>query len=151
MRQQKEYIKKYLYKFYNISVKIKRTFYSIKNRINPLTKSNTYIIMVKVTLYGQTALFCSAVFLPGMFSEKSVIILNNYSMILPSYSIGEDVYQKIEEFCAPYDTKAVMIGGKTALGAAEEKIRSSLASIDHGRYMVRRRILIRECFRIIRK
>ncbi len=60
--------------------------------------------------------------------DKDVNIMDNYSMILPSYSIGSDVYSKIPQFCAPYGKTAVMIGGHKALAAAEDKIRASVSS-----------------------
>jgi glycerol dehydrogenase len=48
--------------------------------------------------------------------------MNNYSMHLPSYSIGENVYNKIPEICEPYGKKVVAIGGKKAMAAARDKI-----------------------------
>lgn len=58
--------------------------------------------------------------------------MENYSLHLPSYSIGEDVYQKIGEICAPFGTKAVVIGGEKAMAAAKEKILAAVktASIE---------------------
>ena len=41
--------------------------------------------------------------------------LENYEMYLPSYSIGDRIYDKIPEICLPFGKKAVIIGGKTAL------------------------------------
>ncbi len=52
--------------------------------------------------------------------------MENYSLHLPSYSIGEDVYQKIGEICTPFGTKAVVIGGEKAMAAAKEKILAAL-------------------------
>lgn len=49
--------------------------------------------------------------------------------MLPSYSVGGKVYDKIEEICAPFGKKAVIIGGKTALSAAEGKIRGASGSV----------------------
>ena len=34
----------------------------------------------------------------------------------PNYTIGEDAYTDIAEVCAPYGTKAAVIGGNRALG-----------------------------------
>ena len=36
--------------------------------------------------------------------------MENYSMHLPSYSIGDKVYNKIPEICEPYGTKVIAIG-----------------------------------------
>lgn len=48
--------------------------------------------------------------------------MDNYSIYLPSYSIGEHVYHKIPEVCEPYGTKVVAIGGHQAMQAAKKKI-----------------------------
>ncbi|MDO4554339.1 MAG: iron-containing alcohol dehydrogenase family protein [Lachnospiraceae bacterium] len=50
------------------------------------------------------------------------MLLNNYEMNLPSYSIGQEIYKNIPEKCAPYGKKVLIIGGKKALAAAEAKI-----------------------------
>lgn len=55
------------------------------------------------------------------------MLLENYEMNLPSYSIGNQVYEKIGKICRPYGTKAVIIGGKKAMHAASEKIKKSAA------------------------
>ena len=54
--------------------------------------------------------------------------LNNYEMNLPSYSIGEKVYEHIPAICEPYGKKALIIGGEQARKAAEEKIREAISS-----------------------
>lgn len=51
--------------------------------------------------------------------------MENYSMHLPSYSIGDKVYEKIPAICEPYGTKAVIIGGYKAMAAAKEKIQKA--------------------------
>lgn len=48
--------------------------------------------------------------------------MENYSMHLPSYSIGDKVYDKISAICEPYGTKAVVIGGHKAMAVAKDKI-----------------------------
>lgn len=45
-----------------------------------------------------------------------------YSIFLPSYSIGDDVYKKIPGICEAYGKKAVVIGGKTAIAKARESL-----------------------------
>ncbi len=45
--------------------------------------------------------------------------MSEYSVFLPSYSIGEDVYKKIPEICKSYGKKAVVVGGKTAMEKAK--------------------------------
>ena len=48
--------------------------------------------------------------------------MENYSIIVPPYTVGPDSYKKIPEYCSLYGTKAVVIGGKKAMNAAREKI-----------------------------
>ena len=57
------------------------------------------------------------------------MFLNNYSMTLPNYTIGERAYEQIPTFCGKHGSTAVMIGGKTALAKAAEKIRSYAGEI----------------------
>ena len=52
--------------------------------------------------------------------------MDNYSIHLPSYSIGDKVYDKIPEICEPYGTKVIVIGGKKAMAAAKEKIEEAI-------------------------
>lgn len=47
---------------------------------------------------------------------------------LPNYTIGTDAYDAINEIVKAYGTKAVMIGGKTALQKAGSKIKASLTN-----------------------
>ena len=55
--------------------------------------------------------------------------MNNYSMTLPNYTIGERAYEQVPTFCEKYGSTAVMIGGKTALAKAAEKIRLNAGEI----------------------
>jgi glycerol dehydrogenase-like iron-containing ADH family enzyme len=50
----------------------------------------------------------------------------NQSIFLPNYTIGTNAYAKINEIVKEYGTKAVLIGGKTALAKAEDKIKAAL-------------------------
>ena len=50
--------------------------------------------------------------------------LENYDVHLPSYSIGDKIYDKIGPVCESYGKTVLLIGGKRALAAAEEKIRA---------------------------
>lgn len=49
-------------------------------------------------------------------------MLENYSIFLPQYSIGNQVYEKIGEICTSCGKSAVIIGGKKALEAAGSRI-----------------------------
>lgn len=46
--------------------------------------------------------------------------MENYSIYLPSYSIGEDIYRKIPEVCEPYGRRIVAVGGKRAIASVKE-------------------------------
>lgn len=52
--------------------------------------------------------------------------MENYSISLPSYSIGDKVYNKIGEICSPFGKNAVCIGGKTAISKVKELITESV-------------------------
>ncbi|MDO4978158.1 MAG: iron-containing alcohol dehydrogenase family protein [Eubacteriales bacterium] len=56
--------------------------------------------------------------------------LDNYEMHLPSYSIGDHIYDKIANVCKDYGQKVLMIGGRKGLAAAEDKIRKYIADSD---------------------
>lgn len=51
--------------------------------------------------------------------------MDNYTMLMPNYSIGAEVYSKIDEYCKEHGRKVVIIGGKTALSKAETLIRKA--------------------------
>ena len=59
--------------------------------------------------------------------------MENYSIYLPSYSIGPAVYEKIPEICSPYGRRAVVVGGERAMAAVkillEEAVRDSVIEI----------------------
>ena len=46
--------------------------------------------------------------------------MTDYSITLPSYSIGEQVYKQIPTVCAPFGATAVVIGGHKAIAAVRE-------------------------------
>lgn len=54
------------------------------------------------------------------------MILANYELNLPNYSIGDRVYEQIKEKCVPYGTQILVIGGKRAMKAIEEKLESTI-------------------------
>lgn len=56
--------------------------------------------------------------------------MENYSISLPSYSIGDRVYDKIGEICSPFGKKVVCIGGKTAMSKVKELIAESVAATE---------------------
>ena len=51
----------------------------------------------------------------------------NYSLFLPSYSVGADCYKEIENVVKPYGRKAVVIGGKTAMEKARQALLDGVA------------------------
>ena len=48
--------------------------------------------------------------------------LENYEVHLPSYSIGDKIYEKIGPVCESYGKKVLVIGGRKALAAAYDKL-----------------------------
>ena len=52
--------------------------------------------------------------------------MQNYSMMLPHYSIGAEIYSNIPKFCKPYGSKIVAIGGHTAMSAAKADIEKAI-------------------------
>lgn len=48
--------------------------------------------------------------------------MQNYSMLLPHYSIGAEIYNNIPKFCLPHGKKIVAIGGHKAMNAARPEI-----------------------------
>ena len=56
--------------------------------------------------------------------------MENYSVVIPSYTVGPESYKKIPEFCRLYGKKAVVIGGERAMAAAKEKLLKALEGSD---------------------
>lgn len=56
--------------------------------------------------------------------------MENYSIIIPSYTTGPEAYKKIPEYCRLYGARAVVIGGKKAMAAAREKLLAAVADSD---------------------
>ena len=56
--------------------------------------------------------------------------MENYSVVIPSYTVGPESYKKIPEFCGLYGKKAVVIGGERAMEAAKEKMLKALEGSD---------------------
>ena len=46
--------------------------------------------------------------------------MENYSIYLPSYSIGDEVYSKIPQICEPYGKRIAAIGGRKAIASVRE-------------------------------
>lgn len=65
--------------------------------------------------------------------------MENYSILIPSYTVGPEAYQKVPEYCGAYGKTAVVIGGEKAMAAAREKLLaatagSGIAILDFVRY-----------------
>ena len=52
--------------------------------------------------------------------------LENYEVHLPSYSIGDKIYDKIGPVCESYGKTVLVIGGRRALEAAYDKIKAAV-------------------------
>ncbi len=48
--------------------------------------------------------------------------MENYSILIPSYTVGPEAYEQIPRYCALYGHKAVVIGGHKAMSAARGKL-----------------------------
>jgi glycerol dehydrogenase len=56
------------------------------------------------------------------------MILENYEINLPCYSIGDKIYEGIGRICGPYGKKILVIGGRRAMAAAKPKLEAATAS-----------------------
>lgn len=54
--------------------------------------------------------------------------MNNYSVVLPSYSIGDNCLSLVEKICSASGSKAVVVGGKTAVSKIKDDLISALAN-----------------------
>lgn len=52
--------------------------------------------------------------------------MENYTMMLPRYSIGTEIYSHIPEFCCPYGKTVIAIGGHKAMAAAKPGIDAAI-------------------------
>lgn len=48
--------------------------------------------------------------------------MENYSIIIPSYTVGPEAYKEIPKYCKRCGRRAVVIGGHKAMAAAREKL-----------------------------
>ena len=56
--------------------------------------------------------------------------MENYSIIIPSYTVGPDAYRDIPRYCRLYGKTAVVIGGQKAMAAAKEKLLAAIQDSD---------------------
>ena len=56
--------------------------------------------------------------------------MDNYSVIIPSYTVGPKAYSEIPRYCSLYGRTAVVIGGEKAMAAAKEKLLAAVAGSD---------------------
>ena len=53
--------------------------------------------------------------------------MENYSILVPSYTVGPEAYKKIPDYCGVYGRTAVVIGGEKAMAAAKDKLLAAVA------------------------
>lgn len=53
--------------------------------------------------------------------------MESYSVFLPSYSVGPDVYDLVPSVCEPYGKTVVVVGGKTAMMKTKSLLTAALA------------------------
>ena len=56
--------------------------------------------------------------------------MNNYSIYLPSYSIGPDVYKDIYRICSPYGKRIIAVGGKRAIKSVRDELINAVKDSD---------------------
>lgn len=56
--------------------------------------------------------------------------MTDYSITLPSYSIGTQVYSKIEEICRPFGKTAVAVGGRRGIAAVKAQLLAATADTE---------------------
>ena len=54
----------------------------------------------------------------------------SYTILFPSYTIGENPFTEIPNICRRYGTKITVIGGKTALSTVEDALKKSVEGTD---------------------
>ena len=52
--------------------------------------------------------------------------MENYSITLPAWTVGEKALDKVVEICAPHGKTAALIGGRRALGAIAAQIKGAV-------------------------
>ncbi|MGM9525167.1 MAG: hypothetical protein ACI3U1_02755, partial [Peptococcaceae bacterium] len=75
------------------------------------------VLLQHLSQYGMSAfLFYSqdSFFSGGVFDS-----MENYTMMLPRYSIGTEIYSHIPEFCCPCGKTVIALGGHKAMAAAK--------------------------------
>ena len=56
--------------------------------------------------------------------------MENYSVIIPSYTVGPQAYREIPFRCRLYGRTAVVIGGEKAMAAAKDKLLAAVEGSD---------------------
>ncbi len=56
--------------------------------------------------------------------------MRSYSVNFANYTIGEDAYERAAEVCGLYGSRILLIGGKLALEAAEDRLRKALEAAE---------------------
>lgn len=64
--------------------------------------------------------------------------MENYTVLVPPYTVGPEAYRSIPEYCRVYGTTAVVIGGKKAMAAGPLD-----ADLEHYPYRVTEDMLVR--------
>lgn len=53
--------------------------------------------------------------------------MDNYTILIPSYTVGPEAYKEIGKYCECCGSRAVVIGGRKAMAAAREKLLAAAA------------------------
>ena len=60
--------------------------------------------------------------------------MNGFTFDFPSYTIGKDSYEKVDEVCKKYGRKAIVIGGETAISKVKPIFEKCLKDIEIVKY-----------------
>lgn len=60
--------------------------------------------------------------------------MNGFTFDFPSYTIGKDAYEKVDEVCKKYGKKAIVIGGETAISKVKPIFEKCLKDIEIVKY-----------------
>lgn len=90
-----------------------------------------YYIVCKANLQADFKKYFTKICLRELrFPGKRRRNMVNYSVFPTPYTVGPAAYRKVPEICRIYGTKAVVLGGHTAIARAKEKLTEAVAGTE---------------------
>lgn len=71
--------------------------------------------------------------------------METLTRLFAGYSIGEDAYEQVDRFCAPYGKRVLLIGGETGLSKGKPALLEALNRADSGLELVDTVVYGKEC------